>query len=300
MTKQPEYLKKGDKIAIVCPAKKLKAPIDNAVAILEQWGLEVITGKTVTATHNQFAGDDTLRTEDLQFFLDDPAIKAIIAGRGGYGTIRVIDEINFNSFNEQTKWLVGFSDISVLLSHAYAALNTQSIHGQMPGTFNDATPESLETLRKALFGETISHTYSSNSVYNRIGETEGTVIGGNLSILVSLEGSISEMDYSEKILFLEDVGEYDYSIDRMMRQLKRSGKLAKLKGLIIGAFNETKTEDIPFGQTTEQIIFELVKDYDYPVCFDFPTGHIADNRAMIVGRSASLKVDENHTTLLYI
>jgi len=300
MIKQPPYLTIGDKIAIVCPAKKLKAPIDKAIALLESWGLEVVTGETVHASYNQFAGNDELRTADLQFYLDDPSIKAVIAGRGGYGTIRLIDNIDFTLFSESPKWLVGFSDITILLSHTIAALNTQSIHGQMPGTFNDASPESLETLRKALFGEELSYTYTSNSDLNRSGESEGIVIGGNLSLLVAIEGSVSAMDYSDKILFLEDVGEYEYSIDRMMRQLQRSGKLSKLKGLVVGAFNEIKREDIPFGQTPEQIIWELVKEYDYPVCFDFPSGHIDDNRALIIGRKASLKIEDHQTTLLYI
>ena len=299
MTKQPEYLKKGDKIAIVCPAKKLKASIEPAITLLKSWGLDVVIGKSVDAAYNQFAGDDDLRTADLQDFINDSSIKAIIAGRGGYGTIRLIDRIDFSLFKENPKWLVGFSDITVLLSHVYASFNIQNIHGQMPGTFHDASPESLETLRKALFGESISHIYST-AAQNRKGETEGIVIGGNLSILISLAGSVSEVDYSDKILFLEDVGEYEYSIDRMMRQLKRSGKLSGLKGLIVGAFNETKTEDIPFGQTPEEIIWELVKEYDYPVCFEFPVGHIEDNRAMIVGRKASLKIDDQQITLLYI
>jgi len=300
MIKQPPYLTKGDKIAIVCPAKKLKAPIDKAIALLESWGLEVVTGETVHASYNQFAGNDELRTADLQFYLDDPSIKAVIAGRGGYGTIRLIDNIDFTLFSESPKWLVGFSDITILLSHTLAALNTQSIHGQMPGTFNDASPESLETLRKALFGEELVYTYINDSNRNRSGESEGIVIGGNLSLLLALEGSVSAIDYSDKILFLEDVGEYEYSIDRMMRQLQRNGKLSKLKGLVVGAFNEIKTEDIPFGQTTEEIIWELVKEYDYPVCFDFPSGHIEDNRALIIGRKASLKIEDHQTTLLYI
>jgi len=300
MIKQPPYLTIGDKIAIVCPAKKLKAPIDKAIALLESWGLEVVTGETVNASYNQFAGTDELRTADLQFFLNDPTIKAVIAGRGGYGTIRLIDNIDFTLFNESPKWLVGFSDITILLSHTLAALNTQSIHGQMPGTFHDASPESLETLRKALFGEELVYTYINDSNRNRRGESEGIVIGGNLSLLVALEGSVSAMDYSDKILFLEDVGEYEYSIDRMMRQLQRNGKLSKLKGLVVGAFNEIKTEDIPFGQTPEEIIWELVKEYDYPVCFNFPSGHIDDNRALIIGRKASLKIEDHQTTLLYM
>jgi len=291
MIKQPAYLKKGDKVAIVCPAKKLPKSIASGIAIIESWGLEVVIGETVTAVHNQFAGDDTLRTADLQQFLDDPEIRAIIAGRGGYGTIRIIDELDFTEFSRNPKWIVGFSDITVLLSHLFAALNTQSIHAQMPYTFDDATPQSLESLKKALFGESLEYKYE-NTFPNRPGNAEGILIGGNLTLLVMLQGSASEMDYTDKILFLEDVGEYEFSIDRMMRMLKRSGKLAKLKGLIVGAFNEIKTEDIPFGSSPEQVIWDVVKEYDYPVCFNFPVGHIDNNMAMVVGRGFRLSAEK--------
>lgn len=292
MIKQPAYLKKGDKIAIVCPAKKLPKNIDTGIAILKEWGLEVIIGKTVNGSYHQFSGTDSERTADLQQYLDDPSIKAIIAARGGYGTIRIIDQLDFTTFNENPKWLIGFSDITILLSHALAKLNVQSIHGQMPYTFEDSTAEALESLHKTLFGEEVSYEYESN-FHCREGQTEGVLIGGNLSLLIAVEGSESEMDYTDKILFLEDVGEHEYSIDRMMRLLKRAGKLAKLKGLIIGAFNEIGEEKIPFGQTPEEIIWELVKEYDYPVCFNFPTGHIDDNRALVLGRSVSLNVINN-------
>jgi len=298
MIKQPPYLKKGDKIAIVCPAKKLKKSIAPAIALLEEWGLQVILGNSVEAEHYQFAGNDSLRAADLQLCLDDPDIKAIIAGRGGYGTIRVIDQLDFTLFNQSPKWIVGFSDITVLLSHTFAALHTQSIHGQMPGTFETASLTSLETLRKALFGEEQSFEVIS-SFPNRSGETEGILIGGNLSILIAMEGSASEMDYTDKILFLEDVGEYEYSIDRMMRQLKRSGKLAKLKGLIIGAFNEIKKEDIPFGQTVEEVIWEVVKEYNYPVCFNFPVGHIDDNQALVLGKTIRIDSQTHQALLCY-
>jgi len=289
MIKQPAYLKKGDKVAIVCPAKKLKKPIGYAISLLKDWGLDVVLGKSVDAEYHQFAGDDALRAEDMQSFLDDKDIKAIIAGRGGYGTIRIIDALDFTLFNESPKWIVGFSDITVLLSHLMAVSQTQSIHGQMPGTFEDATPESLESLRKALFGEEISYTYNSDFP-NRPGKTEGVLIGGNLSLLIAVEGSVSEMDYDDKILFLEDVGEYEYGIDRMLRILKRSGKLAKIRGLIIGAFNEIKPEFIPFGQSAEEVIWEIVKEYDYPVAFNFPTGHIDDNRALVLGSNVVIDI----------
>lgn len=296
MIKQPPYLKKGDKIAIVCPAKKLKDSIAPAIALLEEWGLQVVTGKSVDADYNQFAGDDQLRAADLQYFLDDKDTKAIIAGRGGYGTIRIIDQLDFSNFQENPKWVIGFSDITLLLSHILAVCNVQSIHGQMPSTFKSATAESLETLKNALFGNPLS--YKENSqVKNKPGNAEGILIGGNLTLLIAAEGSASAIDYTGKILFLEDVGEHEYAIDRMMRILKRSGKLAGLKGLIIGAFNENGEESIPFGQTPEEVIMEVVKDYNYPVCFNFPVGHIDDNRAMIIGRSAKLTVG-NHDSVL--
>lgn len=289
MIQQPAYLKKGDKIAIVCPAKKLPKSIESAINILEQWGLTVISGKTVHAGHHQFAGDDALRTADLQGFLDDPEIRAIIAGRGGYGTIRIIDGLDFTKFKANPKWIVGFSDITVLLSQLFAGLGTQSIHGQMPYTFDEATPESLTSLKTALFGGELCYNYTSD-FKNRSGKAEGILIGGNLTLLVSVQGSVSEMDYTGKVLFLEDVGEHEYSIDRMMRLLKRNGKLAKLKGLIVGAFNEITAEPIPFGASPEQVIWDIVKEYDYPVCFNFPVGHIDDNRAMVLGKKTKLTV----------
>ena len=293
MIKQPPYLKKGDKIAIVCPAKKLPKSIDTAIAILEDWGLEVCIGATVNGSYHQFSGTDEARAADLQQHLDDPSIKAIIAGRGGYGTIRIIDQLDFTTFNQHPKWLIGFSDITILLSHAFANLKVQSIHGQMPYTFDSSTPSALQSLKNALFGEENTYNYSSDFP-NKSGHTEGILIGGNLTLLIAVEGSASEMDYEDKILFLEDVGEHEYAIDRMMRILKRKGKLSKLKGLIVGAFNEVPEESIPFGQTPEEVIWQLVKEYDYPVAFNFPTGHIDDNRAMVLGKNVSLQIDQQN------
>lgn len=296
---QPAYLKKGDKIAIVCPAKKLPKRIDSAITILEKWGLNVVLGDSVYAEHHQFAGDDQLRAKDLQRFLDDVSIHAIIAGRGGYGCIRIIDELDFTAFKKQPKWLIGFSDVTVFLSHLIAQLNIQCMHAQMPYTFDDATPESLESLRKALFGEDLNYNYTS-AFKNKIGNADGLLIGGNLSLLTMVQGSVSEMDYDNKILFLEEIGEHEYAIDRMMRMLKRSGKLSKLHGLIIGAFNGIETESIPFGQTPEELILDLIKEYDYPVCFNFPTGHIDNNLTMILGKKISLNIKEHQVTLNYL
>jgi len=298
MNIQPPYLKKGDKIAIVCPANKLRKSIAPAIALLESWGLEVITGKSITGDHFNFAGDDALRTADLQTFIDDSSIKAILAARGGYGGIRIIDQIDFSAFNRNPKWIAGFSDITTFLSHTLAALHTQSIHGQMPASFETGSANSIETLRKALFGEELNYTYKS-TITNRPGHTEGVLIGGNLSILVAMQGSVSEMDYTDKILFLEDVGEQEYAIDRMLRMLKRSGKLAHLRGLIIGSFNGIKPQEIPFGQTPEELILEIVSEYNYPVCFNFPVGHIEDNQALIVGSTAILHVQKHEVILSY-
>ena len=294
----PPYLTIGDTVAITCPAKKLPRDILDAVTLLESWGLNVVLGETVNASWHQFAGTDELRASDMQRFLDDTNIKAIFAARGGYGTIRIIDRIDFSVFKKHPKWIIGFSDITVLHSHIQAVYKTESIHGQMPMTIPDGSSVSLETLKKALFNEALDYKYTS-AVKNRSGEANAVLIGGNLTLLVMMAGSVSEQDYSEKILFLEDVGEYLYSLDRMMWNLKRSGKLTYLKGLIVGSFTEMKDNDIPFGQTAEQIIMEHVKEFDYPVCFNFPAGHINDNRALIFGRKVNMLVEEQNVSLTY-
>ncbi|MGI4749261.1 MAG: S66 peptidase family protein [Janthinobacterium lividum] len=296
---QPPYLKKGDKVAITCPAKKLPHAMTDAIALLKSWGLEVVLGETITASYHQFAGDDALRAADFQRFVNDESIKAIFAARGGYGTIRIIDDINFMPIKEASKWIIGFSDITVLHAHVFANFGLQSIHGQMPMTIPDGSAESLQTLRKALFGEDFNYHFSAEKL-NREGEAQGVLIGGNLSLLLAISGSVSDFDYNGKILFLEDVGEYLYSIDRMMRTLKRAGKLKNLAGLIIGGLTELKDNDIPFGQTAEEIIFEVVKEYDYPVCFGFPAGHIANNQALIFGKTLILSVQKQHVTAKYL
>ncbi|WP_443937135.1 S66 peptidase family protein [Pedobacter sp. MW01-1-1] len=299
MIKQPPYLKKGDKIALVCPAKKLPKSIDYAISVLKSWGLEVIIGESVYAEYHQFAGNDALRTKDIQRFLDDPAIRAIISGRGGYGSIRLIDDLDFTKFKQNPKWFVGFSDITVILSHLIAQTNTKCFHAQMPYTFEEATKESIESLKQLLFGEKPSYRYASD-FENQTGACTGTLIGGNLTLLCSVQGSASEMDFDNKILFLEDVGEQEYSIDRMLRMLKRAGKLKNLNGLIIGAFNEISEEKIPFGQTADEVIWEIIKEYKYPVCFNFPSGHIENNLAMMLGAEIELNVESNNVTFNYL
>ncbi len=295
-TLSPPYLKKGDKIAITCPAKKLPDNIQSAISMLEGWGLEVVLGETVTASHHQFAGDDELRRKDLQRFLDDESVKAIIAARGGYGTIRIISQLDFSAFQRNPKWLVGFSDITILHSHIHANFKVQTIHGQMPLNVPDATKPSLESLRKALFGEKLEYEIPY-SEFNRDGEASAEVIGGNLTLLSILKGSPSDIIYDDKILFIEDVGEYLYSIDRMMWGLKLSGKLNGLKGIIVGGFTGLKDNDIPFGQSIEEIILNVVKDYDFPVCFNFPAGHVSDNHSVILGKSVTLIVKNGNVEI---
>lgn len=273
--------------------------MDDAVNVLQSWGLEVVLGETVTASYHQFAGDDDLRARDMQKLIDDEGIKAIIAARGGYGAIRIVDHIDFNNLKNNPKWLVGFSDITVLHAHLFANYRLQTIHGQMPINIPDASKYSLETLRKALFGNELSYSIKPHHL-NRTGTGNGLLIGGNLSLLVAVLSSVSDYSYDGKILFVEDVGEYLYSIDRMFRALDRAGKLKNLAGLIVGGFTELKDNDIPFGQTVPEIIMEVVKKYDYPVCFDFPAGHIPDNQSLIFGRELNLSVQPEQVVASYV
>jgi muramoyltetrapeptide carboxypeptidase len=272
--------------------------MDDAIKLLRSWGLEVVLGDTVNASYHQFAGDDELRAADLQKFINDDSIKAIIAARGGYGTVRIIDKIDFGRFALNPKWLVGFSDITVLHAHVFANYGAQTIHGQMPINIPDASKYSLETVRKALFGEKFGYSFSTHPL-NRAGNARGMLIGGNLSLLVAVLSSVSDYDYNGCILFIEDVGEYLYSIDRMMRALDRAGKLKNLAGLMAGGFTDLKDNDIPFGQTVPEIIMEVVKKYDYPVCFNFPAGHIPDNHSLVLGKTLNLNVEKDGVTATY-
>lgn len=298
MSITPPYLKKGDKVAITCPAKKLPKPMDDAVQLLQSWGLEVVLGETINASWNQFAGDDALRATDMQRFVDDDSIKAIFAARGGYGTVRMIDQVNFTRIAQHPKWMIGFSDITVLHTHLYANYQLETLHGQMPVNITEGSARSLETLRKALFGEPVTYQFNSHTL-NRAGKAQGAVIGGNLMMLISVLGSVSDLNYDGHILFIEDVGEYLYSVDRMLRTLHRAGKLSKLAGLLVGGFTELKDNDIPFGQTVPEMVMALVAPYSYPVAFDFPAGHITDNQTLILGRTLSIEVGAHQVTGSY-
>jgi len=288
---QPEFLKKGDTIGIVACARKISAEeLQPAIDILKSWGLNVKTEKNIFNINHQFSGTDEERAEDLQTMLNDSSIKAIISARGGYGTVRIIDKIDFTIFKKAPKWIVGYSDITVLHSHIHN-MGIQTLHATMPINFG-VDADATNSLRKVLFGETIEYNIPTHPL-NKKGTAEGILIGGNLSLLYALCGSASDIDTKEKILFIEDLDEYLYHIDRMMMNLKRSGKLSGLAGLVVGGMSDMKDNTVPFGKTAEEIILDAVKEYTYPVCFNFPAGHIDKNMALVFGKKVNLRVSEN-------
>lgn len=290
---QPEFLKKGDKIGIIAPARKVSMEeMLPAIEILNSWGLEVVLSKNLFCQENQFSGSDEQRAEDLQSMLNDSSIKAIISARGGYGTLRIIDNIDFSTFIQKPKWVIGYSDITVLHSHIHT-LGIATIHATMPINFSKNT-EATESLRKRLFGEPITYNFESHPLNkNAENNIEGEIIGGNLSLLYALAASNSEIDTKGKILFIEDLDEYLYHIDRMMLNLKRSGKLIHLKALVVGGMTDMKDNAIPFGKTAEEIILDAVKEYNYPVYFGFPAGHIDRNLALCFGKRVQLVMSDN-------
>ena len=295
---RPPFLKQGDTLGIVAPARKVTAgELAPAIKILESWGLKIKLGKNIFSVQNQFAGSDAQRMADYQDMLDDTEVKAIISARGGYGLVRIIDALNFSSFKKNPKWMIGYSDVTVMHSHIHTLIGMETLHATMPISFNKDA-ESLALLKKALFGEELSYSISSTPL-NRKGENKGILGGGNLSLLYALAATPSDIDTKGKILFLEDLDEYLYHIDRMMMQLKRSGKLSGLKGLVIGDLSDMKDNTIPFGKTAEEIILDAVKEYNYPVCFGFPAGHGIKNYPLYLGREVELSVKEK-TSLKFL
>ncbi len=292
-------LRPRDRIAIIATARKITVPeIAVAVQTFESWGLEVVLGETIGASYSQFAGDDALRLQDLQRMLDDPSIKAVVCARGGYGTTRIIDQVDFTLFRKHPKWLVGFSDVTALHSHIHT-FGLESVHAIMPVLFPKAgTEDSVETLRKVLFGEDI-HYSAAPHAFNRTGTCTGALVGGNLSMLHTLTGTRSDISTNGKILFLEDLDEYLYHIDRMLVHLDRSGKLANLAGLIVGDMSDMNDNAVPFGKTAYEIILEHTGKYNYPVCYGFPVGHEPLNLALVCGREAMLEVAPQGVTLSY-
>lgn len=297
----PKSLKKGDTISIISTARKItEAELAPSIAIIESWGLKVRLGRSIGAEDNQFAGDDNLRAAAMQEAMDDDDIAAIWCARGGYGTVRIIDKIDFTNFKKHPKWIIGYSDVTVLHNHL-CILGIASIHGQMCLELDKRSQASRDTIKNNLFGNFKNITYRSIAEnFRREGEASGILIGGNLSVLYSILGSASQVDFKGKILFIEDLDEMLYHIDRMMQNFKRAGILEQIEGLIVGGMNDMRDNTIPFGQTANEIIAAAVTDYDYPVCYNFPAGHIEDNQALIMGATVVLKVTAEICELKYI
>jgi len=296
----PPYLKAGNKIAIISTARKVSpSEMEAAFSIFRSWGLQVVTGPHLFGQYNQYSGTDEERAADLQMMLDDKDIKAIVCARGGYGTVRIIDKINFGVFEQHPKWIVGYSDVTVLHSHIHTQFGIETLHAIMPINFaEEGSDTAIETLRKALFGEILQYSVSPQ-LLNKHGNASGVLTGGNLSILYSLPGTPSDIATEGKILFIEDLDEYLYHIDRMMMNLKRSGKLKGLKAIIVGGLTKMNDNTVPFGKQTEQIISEYAAEAGIPVCFNFPAGHMADNRALIMGREVELNIDSESVSVQF-
>lgn len=288
MSNQPKALKKGDTVAITCTASSLdKERITTAIQEIESWGLNVVVGETVGNEYLDFAGSDRMRADEFQSFLDDDSIQAILCARGGYGTARMIDLVTFENFIRAPKWICGYSDVTTLHNHLQQNFGIQTIHSVMPSGFDSTFQESIHSLKAVLFGAKMRYQFSSHSL-NRKGEAKGMLVGGNLAIVHSMLGSSSQLNTDGKILFIEDVGEKLYNIDRMMVSLKRAGMLTKLSGLVTGGFTGMKGES--FGKTAQEIVLEHCSSFDYPIAFDFPAGHQKHNRALLFGQDVKLTV----------
>jgi muramoyltetrapeptide carboxypeptidase len=300
MIKIPPYLKKGDTIGLVCPAGYMPVEkVSECIRVLnEEWGFTTKAGNTIGKQFNYFSGTDEERLEDFQQMLNDDEVKAVLCARGGYGLSRIIDRIDFSKFKKQPKWIIGFSDVTILHAHIYRNYYISTLHAPMANAFNEEgyKNEFVLSLRNVLEGKKIKYNTLPHE-FNRKGEGIGELVGGNLALLAHLAGTDSDIKTKGRILFLEDVGEYLYNIDRMMLQLKRSGKLEKLAGLIIGGFTDNKDTERPFGQTAYEIIRDVAKEYKYPVCFGFPVSHEKENYALKIGIGYKLKVGKSKVTL---
>lgn len=286
----PASLKAGDTIAIAATARKVSlAEIQPAISIFEQWGLKVKLSSSLFNEQYQLAGNDSARAKSFQELLDDDSIKAIICARGGYGTVRMIDKLDFSHFSKSPKWIIGYSDITVLHSHIFATTNIATLHATMPINMqaHNANSESIESLKKILFGEYPSYSIPVNPL-NKFGNAQGKLVGGNLSVLYSLIGSPSDIDTTNCILFLEDLDEYLYHVDRMIMNLKRAGKLQHLAGLVIGGMSDMKDNTIPFGKTVDEIIAEHTIEFNFPIVYGFAAGHEPKNLALVMGEAYAL------------
>lgn len=287
----PKYLQQGDKVAIVAPAGKIsEEKVEAAASVLRANGLVPEPGSFIYKNHFQFSSTDKNRLKDLQNAMDNPEIKAILCARGGYGLVRILDQIDFKAFKSNPKWVIGFSDVTALHAHIQKNLEVESIHGVMTqGIIEDKEPS--KWLFNTLFGKQLNYKIKNHPL-SRKGNCKGEIIGGNLAILNSLAGSKSDFDSRDKILFLEEVGEHLYRIDRMMQSLKRAGKLSGIKGLIVGSITDVPDNKGIFGLGAYEIISEAVKEFDFPVCFGFPAGHQEQNFPLILGRKAILDIND--------
>jgi len=288
----PSPLQPGSKVAIVAPARKVTAlEMQPAIELLQSWGLEVVKGMYLFGDEDQYSGSDQQRWADFQMVLDDASIDAVIFARGGYGFVRIIDKLDFTKFMRHPKWLIGFSDVTVLHNHVNRNLKVETIHAPMAINIPNTPKAVLENLHQLLTGNKVSYQYPAH-FFNRRGKASGELVGGNLSLIHTLAGTPSDLLTKGKILFLEDLDEYLYHIDRMMLNLKRSGKLHGLKALVIGGMTDMKDNAIPFGKSAEEIILDAVKEYDYPVAFGISSGHIERNEPLVMGRKMKLTVGE--------
>ena len=295
----PPYLKKGDTIGLICPSGYM--PLENVqtcVLTLKKWGYQVVVGNTVGHQNNYFSGTDEERLADLQKMLDDKNINAILCARGGYGLSRIIDKIDFTSFKKNPKWIIGYSDITLLQSHIHTNLNIASLHSPMAAAFNDGGDknEYIKVLQKILKGSKQKYSCIAHS-FNNLGKVEAELVGGNLSLIAHSIGSASSFQTKNKILFIEDIGEYLYHIDRLFVQLKRSGLLKAIKGLILGGFTDMKDTVIPFGKNIDALIYEHTKDLNIPVCFHFPVGHQTENYPLKIGVKYQLEITSKKVSL---
>ena len=294
----PPYLKKGDWIGITCPAGYLeRKKAQKCIDTLQKWGYQVLIGKTLESrSKNYFSATDEERTEELQAMLDAPEIKAILCGRGGYGLSRIIDQLDFRKFKKNPKWIMGFSDITLMHCHLHAKYKISSMHAPMAAAYNDGENKYIQSIKDVLSGNVTRYPIKP-SKYNRPGSAKGQLVGGNLAMITHAIGSVSELNTKNKILFIEDIGEHLYQIDRMLMQLKRSGALKKIAGLIVGHFSDMKDTVRPFGKSIETIITEHVSGFNYPVCFGFPAGHEKENLALKIGATYTLDVGKKSVKL---
>ena len=299
---QPEYLKSGDTISIIAPSGVLNNfdnKITKAINIFKSWGLNVVIGNHIFDKNGHFAGTDKNREKDFQKALDNKNIKAIWCARGGYGAVRIIDNLNFDSYLKNPKWIIGFSDITVI-HNKLNLLNSESIHAMMITGFDDIDQnnDSLSKLKNVLFGDNLSYSINSNK-NNKTGKSEGILVGGNLTLIQSTIGSKTELKMKDKILFIEEIGEYAYHIDRMLHSLKRADYFENCKGLIVGQISDVKKNTTDFGRSINELILDVLDEYNFPILFDFPAGHEKTNFPIILGRKVILDVSKSKSKVIF-